>query len=71
MHEGFNERMLPGTGEFPLCDFLIALPQDISLGVEVPMKSKQDAGVSARERAMMAMNATRGLLEKTISMGLA
>jgi len=49
--EGFEQRQIPGEGEFPLADFLAALPPDVILGAEVPLKSLREAGVTPLERA--------------------
>ncbi|KHK89799.1 sugar phosphate isomerase/epimerase family protein [Novosphingobium malaysiense] len=53
------ERLLPGEGEFPLREFLASLPGDVVVGIEAPMASRKVAGVSARERAAMAVAAAR------------
>ena len=57
--EGFEQRQIPGEGEFPLNDFLAALPADVILGIEVPLKSLREAGVSPRERARRCLAGTR------------
>jgi sugar phosphate isomerase/epimerase len=56
--EGFEQRQIPGEGEFPLADFVAAVPPDIILGVEVPLKSLREAGVTAHERAHRALAGT-------------
>jgi sugar phosphate isomerase/epimerase len=50
-NEGFEQRQIPGEGEFPLADFVAAIPQGVTMGVEVPLKSLRDAGVTPLERA--------------------
>ncbi|MDB5396063.1 MAG: sugar phosphate isomerase/epimerase [Rhodospirillales bacterium] len=60
--EGFEQRQIPGEGEFPLVDFIAALPDDIILGVEVPLKSLREAGVGAAERARRAVAGTRAIV---------
>jgi sugar phosphate isomerase/epimerase len=60
--EGFEQRQIPGEGEFPLADFIAALPSDVALGVEVPLKSQREAGITPAERARRAVDATRALL---------
>lgn len=57
------ERGLPGTGQIPLVDFVRALPPEVPIGVEVPMKSLSDRGVSPLDRARLAFTATRKTLE--------
>jgi sugar phosphate isomerase/epimerase len=65
-NEGFEQRQIPGEGEFPLADFVAALPRDVILGVETPLKSLREAGVTAMERARRAVAGTRAIL-KTMS----
>ncbi len=60
--EGLEERQIPGEGQFPLADFLAALPPDVMLGVEVPQKRRRLAGVTPLERARLAVDATRRML---------
>ncbi len=60
--EGFEQRQIPGEGEFPLADFIAALPAGVELGVEVPQKSLREAGIAPAERARRAVEATRRLL---------
>lgn len=64
-HEGFEQRMLPGSGSFDLSGFLRGLPQGLLLGVEVPLKDLREQGIPARERARRAVEATRRLQERT------
>jgi sugar phosphate isomerase/epimerase len=61
-HNALFERQIPGTGQLPLREFIRALPVDTVLGVEVPLKSLSDAGISPRERARRCLTATRALL---------
>lgn len=51
--EAVSQRLIPGQGEFPLADFVQALPDGIFLGIEVPLKDLRDQGVDARERARL------------------
>lgn len=60
--EGFEERMLPGTGHLPVGAFVAALPPGIPLAIEVPCRSAREAGISAFERARLAVEATRGVV---------
>lgn len=62
-HEAVHQRRIPGQGEFPLRDFVAALPADICLGVEVPLKDLRDRGVPARERARLIDRALRSILD--------
>ena len=58
-----NERGLPGSGDLPLADFVKALPLDVPIGVEVPMQSLIDRGVTPLDRARLAFNATLNTLD--------
>jgi sugar phosphate isomerase/epimerase len=60
---GYN-RMAPGEGDFPLAEFVSALPPDTVIGVEVPMRGLRERGVSPRDRAALAMSATRLIQER-------
>jgi sugar phosphate isomerase/epimerase len=57
--EGGYNRMIPGDGDFPLVEFVAALPADVVIGIEVPMRRLQDQGVSPRDRAGMMIAGTR------------
>jgi hypothetical protein len=46
-----------------LVEFVKALPSDLPIGVEVPMKSLSDRGIPALERARLALEAARETLE--------
>jgi sugar phosphate isomerase/epimerase len=61
--EGAFDRMVPGEGEFPLVEFVGALPADVVLGMEVPMRRLQKKGVTPRERAEMVVTGTRRIQE--------
>jgi hypothetical protein len=62
LFEAISQRMIPGTGEFPLRDFVAALPPDIPIGVEVPLKAFKDRGVLPLERARLAVEASRRIV---------
>jgi hypothetical protein len=61
-HEALYERMIPGSGEFPLRQFVAALPSDIPIGVEVPLRCLAERGVGPFERARLAVEATRRII---------
>jgi sugar phosphate isomerase/epimerase len=61
-NEGFEQRQVPGEGEFPLAVLLAAVPAEVTIGVEVPQRSRREAGVSAAERARLAVAGARRLL---------
>jgi hypothetical protein len=56
------ERMMPGTGELPLADMLAALPDDLVVGLEIPMRSRAEAGVGAYDRLLPCVESARALL---------
>lgn len=58
------ERLPPGKGELPLKELLQILPPDMSLGLEIPMRSEAERGVSIVERLGPAVDAARRLLEE-------
>jgi sugar phosphate isomerase/epimerase len=57
-------RLPPGAGELPLLEFLKALPEQVPMGVEVPMMARADAGVGARERLAPCLAGTWDLLKR-------
>ncbi len=61
--EAMFERMAPGDGELPLLDMLRALPQDRVVGLEIPMRSRAEAGVSARDRLLPCVESAKSLLD--------
>ena len=61
MQEAMFARMVPGTGEFPLREWIAALPADLEIGLEVPMIAELQAGVSARDHAARVVAAARDL----------
>lgn len=56
------ERMIPGTGTLPLADIVDALPREIPIGLEVPMRSLAEAGVGPLERLRPCVRAARALI---------
>jgi sugar phosphate isomerase/epimerase len=62
-HEARYQRQVPGTGEFPLRDFIAALPAGVPIGVEVPAQDRLDDGESAEAWAREVVGASRRLLE--------
>ncbi|MEC7761975.1 MAG: TIM barrel protein [Pseudomonadota bacterium] len=62
--EAVEDRGLPGEGEFPLTDFLAALPEGTPIDMEVPMKRFAKAGLTPAERAARLVEATRKLMTR-------
>ena len=63
MNEAMFARLPPGEGELPLADFVAALPGDIPIGLEVPMRDRALAGAGPVKRLRSAVDAARKLLE--------
>src|SRR5262245_46178938 len=57
-----GDRMAPGDGELPLREILAALPPRVPIGLEVPMRSRAEAGEPTRDRARRCVQAARALL---------
>jgi sugar phosphate isomerase/epimerase len=64
IREARYERLAPGAGELPLLDLLEALPPAVVIGLEVPQRSKAEAGTGPRERLAPCILAARDLLTK-------
>jgi sugar phosphate isomerase/epimerase len=60
--EAIFERLAPGEGELPLADLLAALPGDRVIGLEIPMRSRAESGVSAYDRLLPCVHSARALL---------
>ena len=56
------ERQVPGEGEFPVVEFLAALPKDAPIGVEIPLRTLAAQGVSHLDRARMLRGRVQQLL---------
>jgi sugar phosphate isomerase/epimerase len=64
MQEAMFHRMAPGKGELPLLDILAALPRDLVIGLEVPMRAEAEAGIGPLDRLGPCVEAARSLLAK-------
>ncbi|MBV1686813.1 sugar phosphate isomerase/epimerase [Novosphingobium sp. G106] len=60
--EARHDRLVPGEGDLPLADFLGALPAGLTVGLEVPMVSKAQAGINLRDALAPCIAASRRLL---------
>lgn len=60
--EARDNRLVPGEGDLPLADLLAALPSDITVGLEVPMARRAEAGIGPEARLAPAIAAARALL---------
>lgn len=54
-------RAVPGEGEFPLQDWIAALPAGVHIGIEAPALAKLLAGLSPRDHAARVVAAARRL----------
>ncbi len=54
-------RMVPGSGEFPMADWIAALPDDLPIGIEVPMVDAFAAGLDPRDHVANVVQAARAL----------
>lgn len=61
-YNAVHERMLPGEGELPVAQFLAALPADLVVGIEVPLKSCADRGEPYLARARRLIDAARAVM---------
>lgn len=61
MEEAMFERMVPGEGELPLRDIVAALPDHVIVGLEIPMRSLAEKGVSPFDRLRPCVEAARRL----------
>lgn len=62
--ETMFQRMIPGEGAFPLPDILSLVPTDIIIDVEVPLRAHRARGLTALERARLAVDGARSLLKE-------
>ena len=59
MEEAVCERMAPGEGDLPLAELFALLPKDRIVGLEVPQRSQELAGVSLEARLAHCLAAAR------------
>ena len=64
LYEARNERCFPGDGDCDLLGLLRALPDDLPLSLEIPTRRLLEQGLSALERAQLALDKTRSVLER-------
>jgi sugar phosphate isomerase/epimerase len=61
--EATANRLYPGEGAFPLAEILAAIPPAVTVGLEVPNLTRQQAGIPAGERARQALDAARVIVQ--------
>jgi sugar phosphate isomerase/epimerase len=59
-----TDRLVPGDGVLPLVELIAALPADLIVSAEVPMRRLDAAGVPVAERVAMALAGTRDVLAR-------
>ena len=64
IREARSERRFPGEGDIDLTGLLDALPGDVPLSLEIPTQSLRERGISALERARMALASARTLVDR-------
>jgi hypothetical protein len=55
------ERLAPGDGELPLAEILAAVPTDVVVGLEIPMRRLAECGVGPIDRLRPCVAAARQL----------
>jgi sugar phosphate isomerase/epimerase len=64
LEEAMYERMAPGDGELLLAEILGAAPDDVVVGLEIPMRSLAEAGVGPMDRLRPCVAAAHELLRR-------
>lgn len=64
LRQARNERRFPGDGDCDLLGLLRSLPVGIPLSLEIPTRQLLEQGVSALQRAQLALDKARTLLEQ-------
>ncbi len=62
LRQARNERRFPGEGDADLVGLLRTLPATVPLSLEIPTRHLMEQGVSAEQRARMALEKARGVL---------
>jgi sugar phosphate isomerase/epimerase len=60
-----TDRLPPGEGELPLSEIIAVVPPDVVIGLEVPMRSRAEAGEPTAERVRRCVAAARDLMRST------
>lgn len=64
LRQARQERCFPGDGDCDLLGLLKHLPAGLPLSLEIPTQRLLEQGISALQRAQMAMDKTRSVLER-------
>jgi sugar phosphate isomerase/epimerase len=57
-------RLPPGEGDLPLLDFVSALPADVPVGIEIPMRARAETGIGPDARLRPCLDAAEALLRQ-------
>ena len=60
--QALHQREIPGEGELPLVEMIAAMPSHLVAGMEIPLRSLREAGVSHHERARRAAEGSLRIL---------
>lgn len=64
LRQARNERRFPGDGDADLVGLLRALPATVPLSLEIPTRQLMEQGISAEQRARMALDKARAVLAR-------
>lgn len=62
MAEALYERRAPGDGDLPLREFLRHVPENVIVGLEVPIRSEAEAGIEPHERLARCVAQARSIM---------
>jgi sugar phosphate isomerase/epimerase len=62
MEEALYERRCPGDGDLPLREFLKHVPAHVPIGLEVPIRSEEEAGITPSDRLHRCTAAAQAML---------
>lgn len=60
--EARDNRLCPGEGDLPLGEFVAALPENVTMGIEAPMVAKASTGIDPESLLRPCVEAARRLL---------
>lgn len=63
LEEALFERRAPGDGDLPLSDFLARVPTGVPIGLEIPVRSARDAGLTAESVLRSSLLAVEAMLQ--------
>lgn len=71
LDEAMSNRLVPGAGDFQVVEFLSRRPEQCLVGLEVPQRSRFDAGLGHLERTRTVLDSALGLLAQAATDRLA